>query len=322
MIYSLLVMVGCSQITPSLNQQSTSISSNLVFTPTSSDKGQTQTKTITATKTSPAPKPTVFATEKVLPTFTLTSVSTLTPLPTLSQRDAHNLIQALLQNNGGCRLPCWWGITPGQTDWNTARQLLDTFVIDIKQSWEEKGEEQGSPTSRASYDIYYESEGGEKTSFYVFVENGIIKEILTGGLGTQISFRINQLLGSYGPPDEVYIKTYPVTSSGAPPPFGLTLYYGQSHFWAHFDMDGEIAGEIVRACPQSVNPLIWLGSPAREWTLDDLSHFVYGPPVPNAPEYPPLTLLEATGMDLETFTNTFKDPDNISCLETPADLWH
>ena len=165
MLILILVMGGCSQITPSLNQQSTSISSNLVFTPTSSDKGQTQTKTITATKTSPAPKPTVFATEKVLPTFTPTSVSTLTPLPTLSQRDAHDLIQALLQNNGGCRLPCWWGITPGQTDWNTARQFLDTFVIDIKQSWEEKGEEQGSPTSRASYDIYYESEGGEKPAF-------------------------------------------------------------------------------------------------------------------------------------------------------------
>jgi hypothetical protein len=274
-----------------------------------------------AVQVTPTPAPSATSLPTTTPTENPTPTVTWTPLPTLPPEESRERVSDLFLNNAGCRLPCWWGMTPGQTDWNTARQFLETFVIEIKQRGDD-GEEQGSPTSRAGYTIYYESESGEKPNFYVYVENGTINEILTGGLGTQTSFRLNQLLASYGPPDEVFIKTYPDTSSGAPPPFGFILYYGQSHFWAQFDMDGEVVGGLVKACPQSVNPRIWLGSPAREWTLEDLFHYVFGPPVPGGPDYPPLTLLEATGMDLGTFTNTFKDPDNTACIETPAELWH
>jgi hypothetical protein len=29
----------------------------------------------------------------------------------------------------------------------------------------------------------------------------------------------------------------------------------------------------------------------------------------------------ATGMDVKTFYETFKDPDNVSCLQTPVEIW-
>jgi hypothetical protein len=47
----------------------------------------------------------------------------------------------------------------------------------------------------------------------------------------------------------------------------------------------------------------------------------YGPAIPGSPRYPTFSLLEATGMDLEAFYEKFKQPDNQSCLETPAYLW-
>lgn len=59
------------------------------------------------------------------PAFTWTS---LPILPTLSTSGADLLISDLLINNGGCKLPCWWGIMPGETPWNEAYQTLSTFA--------------------------------------------------------------------------------------------------------------------------------------------------------------------------------------------------
>jgi hypothetical protein len=72
----------------------------------------------------PTPAPTRTATATLLPTFTPTPTPTatytprptvtpsLTPLPTLDPDAAATLVLELLDNNGGCSLPCWWGATP------------------------------------------------------------------------------------------------------------------------------------------------------------------------------------------------------------------
>lgn len=243
-------------------------------------------------------------------------------MPTLSPGDSQALVRKLLEENGGCYLPCWWGLTPGQSDWDTAKQFLETFVLEIEKRWEETIIKDGAPVIQAGYDGRYEIESGVESNFYILVENGVIEEIIFGGLGSQKNFRLHQLLADYGSPDEMYIKTYRYTNTGDPPPFSFILYYREKHFWADFKLEGEIAGDNIRACPQSSNPRIGLGSPAREWVLDDLFPYIFGPPVPNAPEYRPLTLKEATGLELSTFTSIFKDPINQNCLETSADLWH
>jgi hypothetical protein len=65
-----------------------------------------------------------------------------------------------------------------------------------------------------------------------------------------------------------------------------------------------------------------LFSPDQEWTKEEMVEATYGSPVPGTPEYPILSLEDVTGMNVETFTNIFKDPNNQICLETPAELWH
>ncbi|MBK9927745.1 MAG: hypothetical protein IPP66_20935 [Anaerolineales bacterium] len=44
----------------------------------------------------------------------------------LSERDQERLLQ-LLFTNGGCDLPCFWGITPGETTWDLADVFFGTF---------------------------------------------------------------------------------------------------------------------------------------------------------------------------------------------------
>lgn len=52
----------------------------------------------------------------------LTYTRTLTPVPTLTIYQFRNQITKLLDNNAGCKLPCWWGIEPGSTSWDEARR--------------------------------------------------------------------------------------------------------------------------------------------------------------------------------------------------------
>lgn len=67
--------------------------------------------------------------ETVSPTVTpalITPISTLTKTPTPSPTkistllpdDKTNLVNNMLDTNGGCELPCWWGYTAGEALWN------------------------------------------------------------------------------------------------------------------------------------------------------------------------------------------------------------
>jgi hypothetical protein len=314
-----LGVVGCGRIESSINQEGPTVAPALAFTSTEGEREPTSSNMVKASSTL---QPTFAETQTPFSTSPLTSTPTWTPVPTLSTEEAHVLVQDLLVNNGGCQLPCWWGIVPGETDWNTAKHFLDTFVIDIEQRWKNRVTRNGVKVPQAGYDIGYEIEDGVQSGIFMIVENGIVSEAVIGPGGTRRHFRLHQLLTDYGAPDEVYFQTERYTNTGGPPPFVFIVYYGRKHFWADFHLDGEIVGGVIKACPQSVNPFLWIGSPEREWDMDDLFSYVFGPPAPDAPPPTTLTLKEATGMDLETFTTTFKNPDENICIETPAELWH
>lgn len=71
----------------------------------------------------PIPNP-VSATYTPCPTRTPTPTRTPPP-PTLTSDERHAYVEEMLATNGGCELPCWWGVTPGQSDWQS---VIDYFV--------------------------------------------------------------------------------------------------------------------------------------------------------------------------------------------------
>src|SRR6185436_4057409 len=58
------------------------------------------------------------------PTLTLNPTNTSTIVPTLPAEGAWTKLLELLANNGGCRLPCLWGITPGKSTYKEAQAIL------------------------------------------------------------------------------------------------------------------------------------------------------------------------------------------------------
>jgi hypothetical protein len=78
----------------------------------------------------PTPFQEQSATPSLLPEQTSTPTVTPSPtdgptlIPTLPADDANRALLELLTDNGGCRLPCFWGITPGKNSFQEAVGIL------------------------------------------------------------------------------------------------------------------------------------------------------------------------------------------------------
>ncbi len=117
LLFSFGSVAGCAQSPDRLITPSPVITTPIVRTIAS-----TETMLPTSTLT-PAPTRTAKAlsTATIVPTL---PTSTPTVIPTLLAEDARQRLLDLLANNGECRLPCLWGITPGKSIYLEARSIL------------------------------------------------------------------------------------------------------------------------------------------------------------------------------------------------------
>lgn len=75
---------------------------------------------------SPTPSPFVTNTPFLLPTITLIP-PTMTLPPVLQPVEAETLIFDLLNNNGNCLFPCWFGLKPGESDFQSSKAFVEQF---------------------------------------------------------------------------------------------------------------------------------------------------------------------------------------------------
>jgi len=280
----------------------------------------------TATKSSgnsETAKPLVEATSK--PTLTLPPSKTpippptltWTPLPTLSAEEALNHVQRQMQTNGNCRLPCWWGLTPGVTRWDQAYQYFATFADEFFQGDSQQTTKNGITVQDTSYTVLYNIEDGSSRGW---VDIEVLDEIIVGlkiaPISTRLSFQLHQLLTDYGKPGQVFIKTYS-NSPSSNLPFRLVIYYPKQHILAYYQLKAEREGDYLVACPQQIAPRLWLWPKNELWTNARIQEAVLNPET-TVPLQP---LEDVTSIGIETFYQLFKQSDNLACLETPAKFW-
>ena len=240
-----------------------------------------------------------------------------TPVPTMTADEEYIFFLEMLQNNGGCQLSCWWGFTPGETSWQATR---DFFTSLGKETW--------GGGDIQNYTVGFNMLGHyESYQSYIGDEDGILEMIGIGAspaVGEDGSFTYDhpqfaedwkaymlpQMLEVYGPPSQVFLGT----GSGAPwSPFDLLLFYSEKGFLMQYSGEAEEReGETWLVCPHLVELTLYLWSPKRSMSLED---------IPGLTVWGPHSLEEATGMSIEQFYETFVQPDNETCLEVPADLW-
>ena len=212
----------------------------------------------------------------------------------------------MLETNGGCELPCWWGIVPGKTDWQSVKErftAIGGFVFEIP-----------SPERLFDYyiDLSFEHSHGVVESITV------MSEIARGYTSKHFAqdwrrYSLDQVLTRYGEPSQVHIQLVPAIEPGAPVYYNLALVYDHLGFFINYEGPAVHEPPVMRACPRF-----------EEVTLIVLELQVSRPGesvLEPQEEYPFPTLEEATGMNVDAFYEVFRDADSDTCLESPAEMW-
>lgn len=153
----------------------------------------TETPTIIPKPTSTS---TIPPTSSVTPTQSITPSASLTPLPTYSAHDSTVKIHQLLLNNGGCRLPCFWGIIPGQTTIEEFQQFVNQFPNNAEWMEHDPG----------FYTFFYAPPTRPSSATAIFFDDKKIIRAIGIKLETAShSFPLTRLLSEYHMPDKVLI---------------------------------------------------------------------------------------------------------------------
>ncbi len=151
-----------------------------------------------------------------VPTATPTKwVPIWTPLPTYPPNDRRSVTMNLYENPT-CKLPCWWGIIPGETEWNEAWQFLARFALNqmLREMHMFKS------NSLPNYQLFqvlldvpappleegYNYSPLNNLVFFMRKDSTLI-EYIDVNVGNLKPYTIPQILAIYGQPEQVYIET-------------------------------------------------------------------------------------------------------------------
>jgi hypothetical protein len=286
------MLASCQAVpaTPSLQPTATRTALPITVTPTISKKTVTMT---------------------LRPSFTPVN----TRIPTLSSEQQMTQVSDLLTNNGGCKLPCWWGIVPGETSWETTESILAPLAIDRSGGKIREGD------FGAYFNIKYLLNDPSWYDFIIVLsfKDNVVSQIhvyYTSGIK---KYNISQLLKEYGKPDEVRLFT--INGGNDPriaPGASLFLfYYNQGFSVYYYSTEGTLKNDIIQACFQKSGYLdIW--KPGDANTLLEYGKQIYRGDLEYLVEY--RLLEDVTELDMDSFYQIFTSSDN-PCLTTDQRIW-
>lgn len=170
----------------------------------------------------------------------------------LSPRDQ---VIRLLQTNGGCELPCFWGIKVGETKWEDARHWLSklTKVYDDESFYSDEEGDGGYPAYFMSFILRDEiptqslviipTIGEDKIQRLIFSPGGTIGDV--GFLPEYIqNYSLEKIFKQLGKPDNIFIS---LCEKYKPPCFFMVVLYEDQKI--AIDITGEALPEN-QVCPK------------------------------------------------------------------------
>ncbi len=274
-----------------------------------------------------------------MPTLTLTPDSTSTPMtfPTLSVEHARVKMLELLFNNGNCRLPCLWGITPGKSTYQEAQRILTPFdsVADFMGSNARVSEIIPVYTDDGNLRLYtrvaylYSNNIVNRIGFTTREEKekieadgswkGMTSIFDSTTFGKRVEYySLAHVLSEQGIPDSVMIApSDPVSHPDDAGVFYIAFFYPNQGIWVNYTTSMHVTGNIIKGCPENAHIEMNLypsGDPDSFFAhLKEINWWV------QKDWYKPIE--EATSMTLEQFYETFRQPTE-KCIETPSKLWY
>jgi len=256
----------------------------------------TSTPTITVTQS-----PTVMPTTTLAPTLTSTNNQilppSLTPLPTVHFDEIAFTFEKLLATNGGCRLPCFWGMTPGKT---TVAELLQFTGQFTMPGFDMLNTDDGTYTFR-----YLKSQTEPSRWVVQFLTNGgKIRGIDLIAETAQYSFPLSKTLSEYGVPEKVLIG--PEVFEALPM---MVLYEGQRIMGSYYLYQDNIDKSLYCYSPGSTSQEIVIWAPNEDWRS-----FI-GPKEEQS--YKPLD--EVSDYDITSFHEVLRMSNKTLCMKIQTD---
>jgi hypothetical protein len=287
--------------------------------------------------------PTVVPTHTALPTLTVTSTITptltasptlvdATPVNTLTLEQQKSFVTEFLSDNGDCRLPCWWNITPSQT-WENAEKTirgLGGVLVPSIPGYDPETTKYGTSIVLRNVilegHISLEEKQGLVHAWHISS---------TGGVKNPEEFRrfwknylAQKIVKAYGMPDRILLRGDPSSSS---------LHYGLYSLWLFYDKlgfsilyEGRIpryffGAPFFRICSETdplLNIELHTQSPDNHLPLDRFDRTLEE--VRLETDIGKIlvirSLQEATGLDDTEIYNTFIQNER-ACFAIPSDIW-
>lgn len=275
----------------------------------------------TATEFSPSVTPTFTPLQTKNKTPRPKSSSTWTPIPTLPRDEAIEAMLSLYKDNEGCQLPCWWGIYPGKTTWESARKLLDPI----------------RPTTRYvvnstldTYTFYLEVSQDMHPLKYVesvlWVKDGFVRAIALNAswIKEDFDYSLSGILRTLGQPEEIWIKVNTDTMMDLPF-YELDLFYPSKGILINSSGEARAVNDIaVTICPKEFRrgkfpPGILLWDPSHLYSYQEIGSDLLGGSRDIGGESFYLLRKIAFDFNEEDFYNAYKDPTINDCFDIDMD---
>jgi hypothetical protein len=256
------------------------------------------------------PTNTATSTATITPEALASSESSQTPLPTLNSENSSLTVKALMENNGGCRLPCWWGVIPGKTSWHSAEESLSSITTS---SYESAGATPDTRRIEMFFPAPYPSDGEFRQVYRV--RNDIVDriEILPQDF-SKYSLPEGMLI-ELGIPDMIFLGG----TIEAPQSFQLVLYYPSQGVFALYSNTVQPVQQqdLIDVCFDEsamdyVDIYLWNPTDSFSGTLD----FIF------ANYYRSFHDIElVTDMTKSELRNLFLSPNHDGCFQTASSFW-
>jgi hypothetical protein len=257
------------------------------------------------------PKPKITST----PTFAINPLQTWTPLPTLTQNDAMQMLSAWFAGADSCRLPCWAGITPRRANWEEAVHILSPLQQAVKLRAESNVDCVYGKCSFISWSRTPDERGILSSIYPENIIDYIMLETIEPSHMTLLS--LQNILSIYGEPAILLFSIDP--DQPGQKFLELLLVYPEKQFLIKYSKYAELNGDHIESCGEdSYIKLVVLDNSKQLMSLDAIA---------NAVETKDFhvdiwhkSAEESIGMTIDEFYRIYKELD-APCIITPISVW-
>jgi hypothetical protein len=264
----------------------------------------------------PTGTPTLAVAQTFTPTDTSLPTTTWTPLPTIPPNEISDVLSNLTNSNTNCRLPCWWGITPGKTSLSEAQHFLSQFPFEIGKIRTQRTYYNGEYHNEATFGFRIENAGELLGTVDIYSTDEIVDVIYVQLKQFMDNYQLEKTLALLGKPVDVYISAQSSSPVLDLAPTILILDYSNQGILIEYYYATRQVGSDLEFCLPALKINLSLRNPnANTYTL----------PIEKSIEIitsgNSLLLKDATIFSTNSFYDTFLNPSSEKCVVTPANIW-